>query len=181
MEPDSTAESSATGQSGGTGQPGGTVQPTGAAQRTDPAQPADHAPQPGRATSGTGATPADIPARRPVDPDPDHDRDGDRAGSAAPTGAIAGGDRAAGGGHGGYGEYESSAGPRRRDPAERGLRGLVAAGPSQVGVTGAMRARDAARPRPEDVEAAERELTIVRRYYVPPEGSTPTNPAPDPD
>jgi hypothetical protein len=63
---------------------------------------------------------------------------------------------------------------RRRDPAERGLRGLVGTGPSQVGVTGAMRARDAARPRPEDIAAAEAELTIVRRYYIPPDGMPPT-------
>jgi hypothetical protein len=62
------------------------------------------------------------------------------------------------------------------------LRGLVAAGPSQVGVTGAMRARDAARPRPEDLEAAERDLIIVRRYYVPPDGPpTPAAPPPAPD
>jgi hypothetical protein len=32
-----------------------------------------------------------------------------------------------------------------------------------------MRARDAARPRPEDLAAAERELTIVRRHYTPPD------------
>lgn len=65
---------------------------------------------------------------------------------------------------------------RRRDPAERGLRGLVGTGPSQVGVIGAMRARDAARPSPEDIAAAEEELTIVRRYYVPPDGTTPGHP-----
>jgi hypothetical protein len=46
---------------------------------------------------------------------------------------------------------------------------LVGAGPSQVGVSGAMRARDAARPRPEDLAAAEQELVIVRRNYVPPD------------
>lgn len=62
--------------------------------------------------------------------------------------------------------------PGRRADAERGLRGIVGAGPSQVGVVGAMRARDAARPTPEDLAAAERELVIVRRHYVPP---------PDPD
>jgi hypothetical protein len=59
---------------------------------------------------------------------------------------------------------------RRRELGDRGLRGLVAAGPTQVSVTSAMRARDAARPTPEDLAAAERELTLVRRYYVPPEG-----------
>jgi hypothetical protein len=51
---------------------------------------------------------------------------------------------------------------------ERGLRGLVGAGPSQVGVSGALRARDAARPTPADEAAAERELHLVRRNYVPP-------------
>jgi hypothetical protein len=59
--------------------------------------------------------------------------------------------------------------PLRRTEAERGLRGLVGAGPSQVGVSGALRARDAARPRPEDIAAAEAELVIVRRNYVPPD------------
>src|SRR5207248_7880061 len=121
---------------------------------------------PGSAATRTGASPADVPARRPTEPGP-----ADHTGPASHTGA----------GHAGYSDYGEQPGTRRRDPAERGLRGLVAAGPSQVGVIGAMRARDASRPRPEDLEAAERELTIVRRYYVPPEGSPPTNPAPDPD
>jgi hypothetical protein len=56
----------------------------------------------------------------------------------------------------------------RRGDAERGLRGIVGAGPSQVGVPGAMRARDAARPTAEDLARAERDLAIVRRHYVPP-------------
>jgi hypothetical protein len=51
--------------------------------------------------------------------------------------------------------------------AERGLRGLVGGGSSQVTVTAAMRARDAARPRPEDLAAAETELVIIRRGWVP--------------
>jgi hypothetical protein len=51
---------------------------------------------------------------------------------------------------------------------ERGLRGLVGAGPSQVGVSGALRARDAARPTAADEAAAERDLHLVRRNYVPP-------------
>lgn len=51
--------------------------------------------------------------------------------------------------------------------AERGLRGLVGPGPSQVGVLGAMRARDASRPTEEDLAAAERDVVIVRRHYVP--------------
>jgi hypothetical protein len=58
--------------------------------------------------------------------------------------------------------------PWRAD-AERGLRGIVGAGPSQVGTLGAMRARDAARPTAEDLAAAERDLVILRRHYVPPQ------------
>jgi hypothetical protein len=57
----------------------------------------------------------------------------------------------------------------RRTDAERSLRGIVGAGSSQVGVVGAMRARDAARPSAEDLAAAERDLAIVRRHYVPPD------------
>jgi hypothetical protein len=41
-----------------------------------------------------------------------------------------------------------------------GLGGLVAAGPSRVGIDGAMRARDVARPSAADLAAAERELVI---------------------
>jgi hypothetical protein len=148
----------------GTAQPG-TAQPGTAAR--GPAQPGRRqagrigdAGRPGAAEQakggyGAAATPADVPARRPADAE-----HGDHLGHPA------------------YPEYGDPHGQRRRDPAERGLRGLVAAGPSQVGVIGAMRARDASRPRPEDIEAAERELTIVRRFYVPPDGSTPTGPAP---
>jgi hypothetical protein len=62
--------------------------------------------------------------------------------------------------------------PRRpeqdRHGEERGLRGLVGAGPSQVGLSGAMRARDAARPTEADEAAAKRDLRLVRRNYVPP-------------
>lgn len=60
--------------------------------------------------------------------------------------------------------------PRRdSDRGERGLRGLIGSGPSQVGVSGALRARDAARPRPEDLRAADEELVMIRRHYVPPD------------
>ncbi len=51
--------------------------------------------------------------------------------------------------------------------AERGLRGIVGGGSSQVTPGAALRARDAARPRPEDLERAEAELTIVRRHWAP--------------
>jgi hypothetical protein len=57
----------------------------------------------------------------------------------------------------------------RRTDTERGLRGIVGAGPSQVGVLGAMRARDAAKPTAADLAAAERDVVVVRRFYVPPD------------
>ncbi|HEY9388702.1 MAG TPA: hypothetical protein VIR27_02900 [Mycobacteriales bacterium] len=57
----------------------------------------------------------------------------------------------------------------RGERGERGLRGLVGSGPSQVGVSGALRARDAARPSEADLRAAEAELVVVRRHYVPPD------------
>lgn len=50
---------------------------------------------------------------------------------------------------------------------ERGLRGLVGPGSSQVSPAAALRARDAARPRDEDLARAENELTIIRRNWSP--------------
>jgi hypothetical protein len=50
---------------------------------------------------------------------------------------------------------------------ERGLRGLVGPGSSQVSPAAALRARDAARPRPHDLARAEAELTIIRRNWTP--------------
>lgn len=50
---------------------------------------------------------------------------------------------------------------------ERGLRGLVGGGSSQVNVAAAMRARDASRPDDEHLAAAEADLPIVRRGWVP--------------
>jgi predicted flap endonuclease-1-like 5' DNA nuclease len=66
------------------------------------------------------------------------------------------------------------AAPKRKSRArhtdvERGLRGIVGAGPSQVGVLGAMRARDAAKPTAEEMAAAERDVVVVRRHYVAPD------------
>jgi|SRR5436305_4707031 len=51
---------------------------------------------------------------------------------------------------------------------ERGLRGLVGGGSSQVGVTAALRARDATRPTDEELAAAEANLMIIRRGWIPP-------------
>lgn len=50
---------------------------------------------------------------------------------------------------------------------ERGLRGLVGGGASQVSVNAALRARDAARPTEADLAVAEESLVIVRRGWVP--------------
>lgn len=62
--------------------------------------------------------------------------------------------------------------PRGRNPRrseDRGWRDLVGSGPSQVGVSGALRARDVARPTEDDLAAADRDLVIVRRQWKPPE------------
>jgi hypothetical protein len=56
----------------------------------------------------------------------------------------------------------------RTDAAERSLRELVGAGPSQVGVSGALRARDVNRPTEQDLAEAERDVVLVRRYWKPP-------------
>jgi hypothetical protein len=65
-------------------------------------------------------------------------------------------------------QQKPSASKAERD-AERGLRGLVGAGPSQVSIGAAMRARDASRPTADDLAAAERDTDLVRRHYVPSE------------
>jgi hypothetical protein len=51
--------------------------------------------------------------------------------------------------------------------AERGLRGLVGSGSSQVSVGAALRARDAARPTEDQLADAEQNLAIVRRNWSP--------------
>lgn len=55
-----------------------------------------------------------------------------------------------------------------RDSGERGLRDLVGAGHSQLGVSGALRGRDVNRPTEDDLAEAEREVQIVRRNWSPP-------------
>ena len=54
-----------------------------------------------------------------------------------------------------------------RDTGERGLRDLIGAGPSQLGVSGALRGRDVNRPTEEDLAEAEETLVIVRRHWTP--------------
>ncbi|NJC10546.1 hypothetical protein F4558_000372 [Micromonospora profundi] len=70
---------------------------------------------------------------------------------------------------------ESPPPPRRRNGSangderdgERGLRGLVGSGSSQVGLSAALRARDAARPTDADLAEAEARVVVVRRNWVP--------------
>jgi hypothetical protein len=50
---------------------------------------------------------------------------------------------------------------------ERGLRGLVGSGSSQVSVGAALRARDASRPTDAHLAEAEQNLAIVRRNWLP--------------
>ncbi len=56
----------------------------------------------------------------------------------------------------------------KRDVSEPGLRDIVGAGRSRVGVVGAMRGRDVNRPSDDDLAEAERELAVVRRHWAPP-------------
>jgi hypothetical protein len=58
-------------------------------------------------------------------------------------------------------------GPSDDREAERGLRGLIGSGASQVGTGAALRARDASRPTAEDEAEAEARLVVVRRNWVP--------------
>ncbi len=63
----------------------------------------------------------------------------------------------------------SGAGDLDNRDVERGLRGLVGSGSSQVDVGAALRARDAARPTEAHLADAERTLAIMRRNWTPPE------------
>jgi hypothetical protein len=49
------------------------------------------------------------------------------------------------------------------------LRDLIGAGPSQLGVSGALRGRDVNRPTDQDLADAERDTVIVRRNWTPPD------------
>lgn len=62
---------------------------------------------------------------------------------------------------------------RSRDGgADRGLRDLAGTGSSQVGVSGALRARDVNRPDADDLAEAERNLVLVRRNWQPGDSAT---------
>ena len=58
--------------------------------------------------------------------------------------------------------------PARDAGSERGMRDLVGAGRSQIGVDGALRGRDVNRPTEQDLAEAERDIVIVRRNWKPP-------------
>jgi hypothetical protein len=57
--------------------------------------------------------------------------------------------------------------PSRDNGTERGLRDLVGAGHSQLGVDGALRGRDVNRPTEQDLADAERDVVIIRRNWQP--------------
>ena len=81
----------------------------------------------------------------------------DGAGRGARPGRAASGRRPTSGAESGGDDRES----------ERGLRGLVGSGSSQVSVGAALRARDAARPTDEQLAEADATLAIVRRNWMP--------------
>jgi hypothetical protein len=93
-----------------------------------------------------GVRPDVEPAARTA---PIHDPDAEPVSGAPTFGAAAGG----------------GAGDDRE--TERGLRGLVGSGATQVRVGAALRARDASRPTDAEIAAAEQQLVIVRRGWVP--------------
>jgi hypothetical protein len=119
---------------------------------------------------GMFATTAEVLDPEDEEPDPDNNT-GDRT-----TGA-GGRDEPGNDGPGWTGDDPAGQG-RLADDAqtERGLRGLVGGGSSQVSVGAALRARDATRPTGADLAAAEAELVIIRRGWVPREDLPPRNP-----
>ncbi|MDG4764583.1 hypothetical protein O7632_10780 [Solwaraspora sp. WMMD406] len=104
--------------------------------------------------SGTGSGPVGTPRR----PDPGSAHRPRRPAASGPSGSgrPAGATGTAGGHHGAAEDRDT----------DRGLRGLVGSGTSQVSPGAALRARDASRPSEADLAAAE-DLTIVRRHWVP--------------
>ena len=92
-------------------------------------------------------------------------------GQGPPSSAVGrdrSGDRSAAGGAA-MGETPRRSGrPTREEASERSLRSLVTTRSTQVSPTAALRAREVGLPSVADLEAAEAELVIVRRHYVPP-------------
>jgi hypothetical protein len=104
------------------------------------------------------ASPADMPEHAPRQPDSTGQHSESQSTAARPEGR-----------HQERGTEKPRRTDTRLDKSERGLRGLVGAGPSQLSISAAMRARDAARPTAADIAAAE-DLPIIRRNYIPPTG-----------
>jgi hypothetical protein len=145
------------------------------------------------ATAGDAPTPAGLPAAVPTPADLAVPTPADLAAGPAAVGLVGAGPAADGSGSRTAAEGRAPARTRGRPmpgrptsapPArpvsgggtvggaderetERGLRGLVGSGSSQVGVGAAMRARDATRPTPQDLADAEERLVIVRRNWQP--------------
>jgi hypothetical protein len=123
----------------------------------------------------TSAAPAAAqrPAARPGGgPRPGRPTAGSHPGRSAGGAGNGGSEPADAGSSAGLGAQPTSgagAGARNGDDreAERGLRGLVGSGSSQVSVNAALRARDAARPTDEHLARAEEQLVIVRRNWTP--------------
>lgn len=92
--------------------------------------------------------------QRPVSEPAAPDKPAVTASIEDPTPDTGPGTRPAGGGH-------------EEREIERGLRGLVGSGASQVGIGAALRARDAARPTAADLAEAEARLVVVRRNWTP--------------
>ncbi|WP_442791973.1 hypothetical protein [Micromonospora sp. NBC_01796] len=123
-------------------------------------------------TEGRTATTSEVHDPTPEQDAPRRWSGTDRSGGTGGTahGPGTGGSRSSTGGHGGSGGH----GGDDRD-SERGLRGLIGSGASQVGVSAAMRARDASRPTEADLAEAEQRVVVIRRNWVPRE-DLPRNP-----
>ncbi len=72
----------------------------------------------------------------------------------------------------GAGERPRRSRSSRDDASERSLRSLVTTRGTQVSPTAALRAREVALPTAEDLAAAEQDVVLVRRHYVPPTALT---------
>ncbi|WDZ84872.1 hypothetical protein [Micromonospora cathayae] len=86
--------------------------------------------------------------------------------TSGPDRERAAGSAATAGVHDGTPTPPRRGGPEERD-GDRGLRGLVGSGNSQVTVAAALRARDASRPTEDDLAEAATRLVLVRRNWVP--------------
>ncbi|AEH08962.1 MULTISPECIES: hypothetical protein [Protofrankia] len=75
--------------------------------------------------------------------------------------------------HPGSGQQSQQDKTGRRNTGDPGLRALIGAGRSRLPPGTAMRARDIARPDPDDLAEAERSVVIRRRPWTDPTATTP--------